>query len=86
MSWRGEQGGIEAAQAGHPVIMIPNADTYLNYYQEDPEFAPVGSGSFLPMEQVYRFNPLSTLLKGKLSQYVLGTEAALWTPYMKIPK
>jgi hexosaminidase len=43
--------------------MIPNADTYLNYYQEDPEFAPVGSGSFLPMEQVYRFNPLSTLLK-----------------------
>lgn len=86
MSWRGEQGGIKAAQAGHPVIMIPNADTYLNYYQEDPEFAPVGSGSFLPMEQIYRFNPLSTPLKDNLSQYVLGTEAALWTPYMKTPQ
>lgn len=86
MSWRGEQGGIKAAQAGHPVIMIPNADTYLNYYQEDPEFAPVGSGSFLPIEQIYRFNPLSKPLKGNLSKFVLGTEAALWTPYMKTPK
>lgn len=86
MSWRGEEGGIKAAQAGHSVIMIPNADTYLNYYQEDPEFAPVGSGSFLPLEQIYRFNPLPEALKGKLSKYVLGTEAALWTPYMKSPQ
>lgn len=86
MSWRGEQGGIKAAQSGHQVIMIPNADTYLNYYQEDPEFAPVGSGSFLPIEQVYRYNPLSGPLSGDLSQYVLGTEAALWTPYMKTPE
>ncbi|MDR2627900.1 MAG: family 20 glycosylhydrolase, partial [Dysgonamonadaceae bacterium] len=86
MSWRGEKGGIEAAKAGHSVIMIPNGDTYLNYYQEDPEYAMVGSGSFLPMEQVYKYEPIPAGLTEEEQKYVLGTGIALWTPYMKTPQ
>ncbi len=86
MSWRGEKGGIEAAASGHSVIMVPNADTYLNYYQEDPEYARMGSGSFLNLERVYRYEPIPAKLPADQHKYVLGTEATLWTPYMKTPE
>ncbi len=33
MSWRGEAGGITAAQAGHDVVMAPTSHTYFDYYQ-----------------------------------------------------
>jgi len=33
MSWRGESGGIKAAQMGHEVIMAPNANLYFDHYQ-----------------------------------------------------
>ena len=33
MSWRGEEGGIAAAQAGHDVIMTPGSHVYLDFYQ-----------------------------------------------------
>nr|AIA83807.1 Glyco_hydro_20 [uncultured Bacteroides sp.] len=40
MSWRGIEGGINAAKAGHDAIMTPGAYVYLDHYQEDPEIAP----------------------------------------------
>ena len=36
MSWRGEEGGIKAAQMGHDAIMTPGAYCYLDQYQDDP--------------------------------------------------
>src|SRR2546430_17350881 len=33
MSWRGIDGGIAAAQAGHDVVMTPTSNTYFDYYQ-----------------------------------------------------
>ncbi|HYH57057.1 MAG TPA: beta-N-acetylhexosaminidase, partial [Anseongella sp.] len=33
MSWRGTEGGVEAARQGHDVIMTPNAQLYLDHYQ-----------------------------------------------------
>jgi len=33
MSWRGQTGGITAAQAGHDVVMAPTSHTYFDYYQ-----------------------------------------------------
>ena len=33
MSWRGMQGGIEAAKLKHDVIMTPNDYVYFDYYQ-----------------------------------------------------
>ena len=40
MSWRGVEGGMNAAKAGHNAIMTPNPYVYLDYYQEEPEIAP----------------------------------------------
>ncbi len=35
MSWRGEAGGIQAAQMQHEVVMVPNHYFYLDYYQSN---------------------------------------------------
>ena len=44
-SWRGMDGGIEAANAGHEVIMSPTTNVYFDYYQlEDHEKQPLAIG------------------------------------------
>lgn len=46
MSWRGVEGGMTAAKAGHDAIMTPNPYAYLDHYQEEPEIAPVTIGGY----------------------------------------
>lgn len=40
MSWRGVEGGLNAAKAGHNAIMTPMPYAYLDFYQEDPAICP----------------------------------------------
>ena len=82
MSWRGESGGIAAANAGHDVVMAPNQYTYLDYFQDDPEKEPLGIGGYLPLEKVYTYEPVPSALSSKAAQHVLGAQAQLWTEYM----
>ena len=46
MSWRGTQGGIDAARAGHDVVMTPGSHTYLDHYQASRETEPLAIGGF----------------------------------------
>jgi hexosaminidase len=87
MSWRGTAGGIEAARAGHDVIMAPTSNTYLDYAQSgDLTREPVGQTSVLPLEQVYAFDPVPTELEPQYAKHVLGAQAQVWTEYMPTPK
>ena len=56
MSWRGEEGGIEAAKQKHKVIMTPTTYVYLDYSQTKNEDSVV-IGGFLPLEKVYNYEP-----------------------------
>ena len=58
MSWRGVEGGIEAARQGHDVIMTPADRTYFDYYQGDPAAEPLAIGGFVPLDSVYAFEPV----------------------------
>ena len=40
MSWRGMEGGIDAAKKGHEVVMTPNSHVYLDFMQSDPAIEP----------------------------------------------
>ncbi len=83
MSWRGEAGGIAAAQAGHDVIMASNAHTYFDYCQAaDLKEEPLSIGHFLPLEKVYSFNPVPAVLTAEQAKHVLGAQGQLWTEYM----
>jgi len=53
MSWRGTQGGIDAARAGHDVIMAPTSHTYFDYYQsQNTAGEPLAIGGFVPLQLV----------------------------------
>ena len=85
MSWRGEQGGIEAARQGHDVVMAPNSHTYLDYYQVDAgaPFArePYAHQGFTTIAKVYGYDPLPESLSGELAKHVLGSQAQMWTEF-----
>lgn len=85
MSWRGEKGGITAAQMKHKVIMTPGDYCYIDHYQEDPEFAPLAIGSYLPLDSVYAYNPLPGILNQEERKYIIGTQANLWGEYVQTP-
>ena len=56
MSWRGEEGGIKAAKAGHDVIMTPGGFCYLDSYQDAPTTQPEAIGGYLTLEKVYSYS------------------------------
>ncbi len=82
MSWRGTEGGIRAARMGNRVIMSPTSHCYFDYYQsEETEKEPLAWGGYLPVGQVYSFNPVEGLDEEQAS-HVLGVQANLWTEYI----
>jgi hexosaminidase len=85
MSWRGEDGGIAAAKAGHDVVMAPNSHTYFDHYQGDSKSEPLAIGGFLPIEKVYSYNPTPAVLTAEQARHVLGVQAQIWTEYIPYP-
>lgn len=82
MSWRGTSGAVEAAKAGHNVVMTPTSHCYFDYYQSENEDEPLAIGGFLPLEKVYGFNPIPEELTTEESTYVLGAQGNIWTEYI----
>ena len=82
MSWRGEAGGIKAAQLGNNVIMTPNTYCYLDYYQENPEFAPLAIGGFISLEQVYDYEPIPEALTAEEAKHIIGIQGNIWGEYV----
>lgn len=83
MSWRGMEGGIEAAQLGHDVIMTPTSFCYFDYYQTaDTQDEPLGIGGYVPIEKVYSLEPVPAALTKEQSKHILGAQANLWTEYI----
>ncbi|SEM56929.1 hexosaminidase [bacterium A37T11] len=75
MSWRGMQGGIDAAKMNHEVIMTPWDYVYLDLYQGDPSAEPSTYG-MCRLTDSYRFEPVPEGIDEKL---ILGGQGNLWT-------
>ncbi|MGB0836641.1 MAG: beta-N-acetylhexosaminidase [Flavobacteriaceae bacterium] len=87
MSWRGEQGGIEAAKQQHKVIMTPTNTCYFDYYQAEPvAYEPLAIGGYVPVKTVYDYEPIPRELSKKEAQYIQGAQGNVWTEYMKTPE
>ena len=83
MSWRGEGGGIEAAQQNHDVVMSPNTYLYFDYYQSaDVKNEPEAIGGYLPIERVYSYEPMPRRLTPEQQKHIIGVQANCWTEYM----
>jgi len=85
MSWRGIQGGIEAALQKHDVIMTPGSDgMYLDWYQGDSKIEPVTIPSPTRyLATTYNYNPVPDTIKSLgLAQHILGVQCNNWSEYM----
>ena len=82
MSWRGDTGGVQAANAGHQVIMTPNTHLYFDYYQGDPQAEPEAIGGYIPLRKVYDYEPIPPGVAADKQQLILGAQGNTWTEYM----
>jgi hexosaminidase len=81
MDWIG--GAVEAAGAGHDVVMTPTAFCYLDHYQSTNHAAePRAIGGYLPLQQVYAFEPVPAKLAPEFQSHILGGQCNLWTEYI----
>ncbi len=84
MSWRGEKGGIEAANQNHNVIMTPEKPVYFDHTQTKNEDSLV-IGGYNSIDAVYAYEPIPKQLSSEAAKYVLGAQANLWTEYISNP-
>ena len=83
MSWRGEEGGIAAAQQKHNVIMTPgSAGLYIDHGQGKPSQEPLSIGGNEPLSKIYSYNPTPAVLTPEQQKYIEGVQANLWTEYV----
>ncbi|OCX52628.1 beta-N-acetylhexosaminidase [Mucilaginibacter sp. PPCGB 2223] len=83
MSWRGESGGIAAAQQHHNVIMTPGSGgVYFDHAQGKTSQEPVGIGGYAPLQKTYSYNPVPVSLTTDQQKYIMGVQANVWTEYI----
>ena len=82
MSWRGEDGGIAAAEAGHDAIMAPHAYCYIDAPQDAPPTQPEAIGGYLPLEKVYSYNPTPETMSESVARHIKGVQANLWAEFI----
>jgi len=83
MSWQGEVGGITAVRNGHDVVMAPNTYLYFDYYQaKDTAKEPFAIGGYIPVQQVYSYEPVPASLSAAEAKHIRGLQANLWTEYI----
>ncbi|MEO6905599.1 MAG: beta-N-acetylhexosaminidase [Ginsengibacter sp.] len=85
MSWRGEEGGIAAAQQHHDVIMTPGNYVYFDHAQMKNSDS-LTIGGYLPLDTVYNYEPVPKELNDSETHYILGAQANVWTEYMANPQ
>lgn len=82
MSWRGMQGGIAAARAGHHAVMSPSTYCYLDYCQDDPAREPIAAGPFITLRTAYSWDPAPDSLGAEVVPMILGVQGNLWCEHI----
>ena len=81
MSWRGEQGGIDAAKQNHDVIMTPGDFCYFDHSQVKKDDS-LTIGGYLPLQKVYSYEPVPPELNERQAKHILGAQGNVWTEYI----
>ena len=70
-SWRGMQGGVDAATSGNFAIMSPTSHCYLDYPLDN-----------IDLERIYSFNPIPKELNDSAVARIIGGECNIWTEHV----
>ncbi|MTB49460.1 beta-N-acetylhexosaminidase [Lewinella sp. W8] len=79
MSWRGEEGGLTAARAGHEVIMTPSKFCYLDLKQGHDDLEPNLGYSRLLLSTAYNYDVIPQELSEEEARLIKGIQANMWT-------
>lgn len=83
MSWRGVDGGVEAAHQQHYVVMTPGKPLYFDHYQNpDKEKEPHAIGGLNTLKMVYGYDPIPADVSEDEVKYIMGAQANVWTEYI----
>jgi hexosaminidase len=81
MSWRGIDGAIAAANAGHDTVLSPWPTLYFDNRQTHD--TQPGRGRMITIKDVYAFNPAPSSIGPEQREHILGVQANLWTEHMR---
>jgi hexosaminidase len=82
-SWRGIDGAITAARAGHDTVLSPAPVLYLDNRQVEGADEPPGRGAIVSLENVYNFDPAPASLSDDERKHILGVQANIWTEHIR---
>ncbi|MDB5680890.1 MAG: beta-hexosaminidase [Sphingomonas bacterium] len=83
MSWRGIDGAIKAAKAGHDAILAPSPDFYLDHIQSESDDEPPGRGGVMDWRHIYTFDVAPAALDANERKYLTGVQVNLWTEHVR---
>ncbi len=75
MSWRGVEGGIAAARAGHDVVMSPTSHCYFDYTYER-----------IDTRRAWSYEPVPEELDATPARHILGVQANFWSHINREPE
>jgi hexosaminidase len=85
MSWRGEQGAVDAANAGHDVVLSPDPMLYLDNLQSGSADEPPGRLKVQTLAAIYGYDPMPKGIDAAHARHVLGAQANAWSEYLVTP-
>jgi hexosaminidase len=82
-SWRGIDGAITAAKAGHDAVLSPAPLLYFDNRQAEGPAEPSGRGAIISLSNVYDFDPMPPALNADEARHILGVQANIWTEHIR---
>ena len=83
MSWRGIDGAIAAAKAGHDTVLSPAPWMYFDNRQSGRPEEPPGRGAVIDLKTVYDFDPAPPTLTPEQRGHIVGVQANIWTEHVR---
>jgi hexosaminidase len=83
MSWRGIDGAIAAAKAGHDTVLAPAPWLYFDNRQSARPEEPPGRGAVIDLKTVYMFDPEPAALTDDQRRHIVGVQANVWTEHIR---
>lgn len=86
MFWRDPRPVVEAAHAGHEIVLSPGKVLYLDMYQSTEPGQPIAFGGLNTLKDVFDYDADLPGLREESADRVRGVQGQLWGEYMPTPE
>lgn len=83
MSWRGIDGAVAAAKAGHDAVLTPAPTLYFDHLQGVTAAEGPGRGGLVTLADVYAFDPAPASIPAAQQRHIIGMQGNVWTEHLR---